>query len=119
MKSVLLSIVLLVVSANATSKGNLLVLEYEFSRGGELVASWSSSVQEGRESSYMFGGQDVASFSLSVTAETREDGSVFLTHEITYGEDQLRPALLVEKGSESSIQVGDLLLKVIASDKGE
>ena len=116
MKSVLFSIVLFVVSASAIGEDKVLFLEYEFSRGDKEESAPALAVMEGAESSIALTGGDSTPFSLWVIAETQEDGTVFLRHQIAHGEEEFRPALVVKKGSEASIQVGDVLLKVTAKD---
>lgn len=115
-KSVLFSIVLLFCSASAFAEDRVLFLEYEFSRGDKVVSAPSLAVKEGAESSIDLRAGDSTPFSLWVIAETQEDGTVFLRHQIAHGEEEFHPAMIVKKGSEASIQVGDMLLKVTADD---
>ncbi len=116
MKSVVLSLVLLAVSASAFGEDRLLFLDYEFSSGGDVVSTPSVVVQEKVGSSISIVGGAVGPFSLTVVAQTQEDGTVLLKHQIKHGSDEFDPIMVINKDSPASIRIGEVQLKVTARD---
>ncbi len=116
MRCLLVAIVFYIAPADVFAEDPVLLLEYEFSRENKVVAAPSLAVKEGAESSITLSGGDSAPFRLRVVANTQANGTVFLEHQIAHGDEEFRPALVVKKGAEASIQIGDVLLTIMASD---